>query len=274
MSRAEATGISYDSSRNALTRPGAVDNFFQLHRPESLDAMAAELSRLAYCDYGQILSGALARVNLSLVGPPFERDGTEAFLAEGADHAFLVFRGSDDLKAWILNIDARLQPWRGNGRVHSGFRDALDAVWSDVESRLRHVQRPLVITGHSQGAALATLSGALFPAAELITFGSPLVGDADFGQDLASARRYVNCQDIVCRLPHPDLPLLGGYQHVGQLLYLDSDGDISQPSDASIAEKIELGIEAMRESFTHLSEGRLPRRYTDHAIINYMSALR
>jgi pimeloyl-ACP methyl ester carboxylesterase len=63
----------------------------------------------------------------------------------------------------------------------------------------------LLMTGHSLGAALATLAALDFPTAKLINFGSPLVGDAGFAAQFIDREvaRYVHCCDVITRVPLP-----------------------------------------------------------------------
>lgn len=65
----------------------------------------------------------------------------------------------------------------------------------------------LLLTGHSLGAALATLAATLELSAELITIGSPRVGNDEFVQLRATraVKRFVNCADIVTRVPPKSL---------------------------------------------------------------------
>src|SRR4029079_18351453 len=90
----------------------------------------------------------------------------------------------------------------------------------------------LLITGHSLGAALGTLAASLRNPDGLVTFGSPKVGDADFCKTLSAVHvtRYMNCCDIVCRVPPGP-----GFEHVGALRYIDRSGSIhANASRASI----------------------------------------
>lgn len=173
MSRDDATGIPYCWRPEAVFDPGARDDFFTLHEPQSTAALCAEMARLAYCNFPSVLEAALARVDFRLSAPPFERGGTQAFLAESADRAVLVFRGSDEPLDWINNLNALPGRWRGTGAVHRGFSDSLEAVWPDLAPFLQYARRPLIVTGHSLGGALATLSASLVPCDALMTFGSP-----------------------------------------------------------------------------------------------------
>ncbi len=277
MTREEATGIPYDTSFRAVREPHAVDNFFMLHRPRSEAAWCAEFSRLAYCDYATVLEAALARVGFSLLGT-FERSGTEAFLAEGPAFAVLAFRGSDDLDAWILNLNARSAPWRGAGEVHRGFAAALDVVWPAIEDRLADLRAPLFLTGHSHGAALATLAAGLLPEASLITIGSPRVGTEAFRQSFqarpGAARRFVNNRDLVCHVPLYEL----GFRHVGEPYLIDPDGRVSaeEEDDGGFVELISRSLKGGLGAgpFREARDGTLPREASDHAPINYVSALR
>ncbi len=269
------TGIPYAGDAEAVFRPAARDNFFLLHRPQSPEALCAEMSRLAYCAFGQTLPGALARVDFELVGF-FDQGPVQGFLAQGPETAVLAFRGSDAPLDWMTNLNAAPGTWDGTGMVHRGFAAALAPVWPDIEEDLEQILqapgRPLLITGHSLGAALATLTASLVPAARLITFGSPKVGDADFCATIRQAERYVNNLDVVCRLPLGNLPLVKVYRHVGRLHYIGPDGREQAPPD---------DLERLRFSFDRLRARlqarrpleRLPRDLADHAPINYVAAL-
>ena len=272
MTRAEATGIPYDSSFRALVNPAAGGRFFELHEPQSHEAWCAEFSRLAYCKDPVVIAPSLERVGFSLIDA-FDHRGTAGIVARGPAFLAVGFRGSDDVRAWITNLDALPEPWRGGGRVHRGFAAALDVAWPVVEAAIGRTSAPIVMTGHSLGGALATLAASLRPEAGLITFGSPRVGDAAFADTMArrtgGSRRYVDNRDIVCRLPSARL----GYRHVGTPFLIDADGEVSQndPEAAGLADLVSGMFEAGRLSGP---DGVLLRELTDHSPINYVSALR
>ncbi|MDH3231215.1 MAG: lipase family protein [Alphaproteobacteria bacterium] len=272
MTRAEATGIPYDPSFRALVNPAAAGKFFELHQPQSREAWCAEFARLAYCEDQAVVDSSLKRIGFSLIDA-FDHHGTAGLVAEGPAFSVLCFRGSDDVRAWITNLDALPKPWRGGGTAHRGFAAALDAVWLEVEAAIRQVATPLVMTGHSLGGALATLAASLHPVANLVTFGSPRVGDAAFSAAMehrpGEARRYVNGRDIVCRLPSARL----GYRHVGTPWLIDADGRVLQraPEDEGLAALLSSALETDR---LVNPQGLLRRELTDHSPINYVSALR
>lgn len=99
-----------------------------------------------------------------------------------------------------------------------------------AESRTHH-GRPTVVTGHSLGAALATLfvmendSKCKFDISTCCTFASPRVGNTEFAgkfnQLPVVSWRIVNIHDIVPKLPL-HLPFLFDYTHVDVACPFDS----------------------------------------------------
>ena len=134
----------------------------------------------------------------------------------------LVFRGtSGKLENWIHNFDAFPSQWPRGGWVHKGFKKVFDGIWDDVHAELLSINRPIFYTGHSLGAALATLAASLEPPWALYTFGSPRVGNAAFIHSLKGIQIYrvINSRDIVSSTP-PSLVALKFF-HAGEPYYLD-----------------------------------------------------
>jgi predicted lipase len=157
---------------------------------------------------------------------------TQAFIAKSDDTIYVSFRGTeaDNPIDWIA--DAKFAPAAGvfGASVHSGFSGGLDEVWSDVASIVEAASTPVVLTGHSLGAALATLAAARFtemgtPVAGLHTYGSPRCGLSQFKSELDQrtldlSYRFINHIDLVTRVPL----LSQGYRHVGNRVYFDAAG--------------------------------------------------
>lgn len=144
---------------------------------------------------------------------------TQAFLVQSdrpPSFAALVFRGTEqnprDLVSDLVFPPVRLEG--GTGAVHKGFLKALDSVWPLITSALGGLGVPVFYTGHSLGAALATLAAARLPPAALYTFGSPLVGDPAFAESLSGVPvfRVVDGSDLVTKVPPGEL----GFAHVGE----------------------------------------------------------
>ena len=129
----------------------------------------------------------------------------------------------------------------------------------------------VLFTGHSSGAALATLAAALHPPTRLLTFGSPRVGDALFATEAGpriAASRYVDCCDVVCRLPPKP------YHHLGRLHYIDRWGDLHEEPEPSFVHRdhARARLEYLRD-LAWRSGNAAARDLADHAPINYVAAL-
>jgi pimeloyl-ACP methyl ester carboxylesterase len=168
----------------------------------------------------------------------FENKATQCFVANNEKFAFVVFRGSEArlregdsdpgyiFADWMANFNFLPEAWDQGGNVHRGFKTALLEVWTDLEDYVSNLQKDnlkIWITGHSLGAALATLAADRYGNVQgLYTYGSPRVGDQDFKKDFnVNTYRFVNNSDIVTKVPPPGL-----YCHVGELKYIDSEGII------------------------------------------------
>ena len=166
----------------------------------------------------------------------FEEKVTQCFVASNDEFAIVAFRGSEArlregdsnpghiYADWLANFDFLPEKWDYGGKVHRGFKAALSEVWNELEDHLAKLQQDnlkIWITGHSLGAALATLAAHRYGNVQgLYTFGSPRVGDQDFKKDFkVNTYRFVNNSDIVTKVPPSNM-----YRHVGELKYIDSDG--------------------------------------------------
>jgi len=276
--------IRYDPTRTALLHPEQRPTLFVAGQDWPVDAVCAECARLAYVrfeddgDRRAALTEAIARVGLG--EPGFFSDGgtgTQAFTAIDAarGRAFVVFRGTESDEPSDLATDARgvLVEWQGAGRVHLGFRDALSGAWGAIAAWLEQAPGLEVwITGHSLGAALATLATARLPGARLVNFGSPRVGDGAFAAqfDGRPVTRYVNCCDLVARMP----PAILGYAHIEGMAYIDRNGKVlPQATQAAIDEDTAAarGQYLLRESWRIGNVG--VRDLADHSAVNYVSGV-
>ena len=160
--------------------------------------------------------------------------------------------------------------------MHEGFATALSQVKDALDKTRPTIDCSLLVTGHSLGAAMATLLVSAWANVQasmsLITFGSPRVGDSSFVATLAKIAnsRYVDCTDGVTRVP---LEVMG-YRHVGNPLYIDRTGNITpNPGDDFVHND---RVRAVEEYFLKYfaQRGNVgARELADHAPINYVSAV-
>ncbi len=205
----------------------------------------ADMSLLAYVkEWGRDVKPALQlagfdqveqiglQQNMSTKGFMASRSGPDPF-------AVVAFRGTDrdDSRTTLTDLDTRTKPSQsGDYVLHKGFSDAFEQVWQpEIDPwlnnfRAKHSGGPVYFTGHSLGAALATIGMARFTSGNSAsyTFGCPRVGDDRFTQLVLSRGpvfRFVNSQDIVTQIP---LEILGTsyFRHVGVEKYIDRHGSI------------------------------------------------
>jgi triacylglycerol lipase len=197
-------------------------------------ALAAEL---AYQDEPQIRA--------TVTGPwgcreceCFDHKSTQAFAMANDRAVIVAFRGTqpERYEDWITDLQLDMAKGPLGGRVHAGFQKGLNAVWKDMDQVIREWRksqtRSLWFTGHSLGAALATLAVARLveldqPVYGLYTFGSPRVGDRKFSRNFnfeyrPRMFRFVNNNDTVTRIP----PRSNGYSHVGTFRYFTAQGEL------------------------------------------------
>jgi hypothetical protein len=190
------------------------------------DRMAWILACMAHLAYDRFEDNRIARKLFvaKLQGGGFklvktfysQETDTQAFLAQSSEgYAVLAFRGTETAKRQDVTIDA-------------GFRVAYDSVAKDIEKSILKLQNiPLYVTGHSLGAALATVATQRLEhnprtreiIAACYTFGSPRVGDTHYDMEFKSPiYRIVNTADIVTIIPL----LAMGYIHIGDVRFLGS----------------------------------------------------
>ncbi len=277
--------MNFDYSNEALFHPERREPFLTDGSLPTFDASASSVSfengwwmsnlaHLAYFNRPDV-SSHLDAVGMHLV-EMFDHEGTQAFVAEATDFAVLSFRGTetDDFTDALRNAQFLWDDFDTGGQVHVGFHKALDAVWARVEAALSEVGgRPLWYTGHSLGAALATLAAARERPFALTTFGSPRVGNADFvmTMDGLPVHRYVNCADVVTTVP----PGIFGYQHVGTHLFLrESHAVVTEPSESHVGSQRASAIIRYGLRLPWFRPGEVKfRTLLDHSIVNYSACL-
>lgn len=285
-------GVPYSARQQDLYYPAKNLDLFPKQRPKSDAELCAWMAWLAYCD--QFPDFAFDRSKIAQALEPLgfkpvgffesagqERNGgTHCFLALHDDAvkenrlAVVAFRGTDkdDPRDLLDDVEARLVGWKGKGKVFEGFRDALEEVEKTLLPVVQAIDYRVLFTGHSLGAALATLVAGVRAPSALYTIGSPRVGDHEFVASLSGLKsfRYVDCCDIVTTLPPPLL----GYEHLGDPLYIDRNRKvIPNPGDDFISADTSRAATAY---FLHYGWKRGNvwfRKLADHAPINYVTAI-
>jgi triacylglycerol lipase len=191
----------------------------------------AVASDLAY--FPQDQGGPAFKEHLGLEAVLSSVGNTQAYEAHNDDHIVVAFRGTespttiDGLKDWLVTNAANflILPEGRMGtdfaaagvgaRFHQGFINAIVDIWQPVFDKVQAERtkndRPLWLTGHSLGGALALLAAWLFqrkfvPVHQIYTFGGPMIGNDQAAKAINLAYpnkifRYVDLIDPIPRLP-------------------------------------------------------------------------
>jgi predicted lipase len=169
-------------------------------------------------------------------------DDVEGFVAYSDAYKMITvaYRGSHDAKNWILNLDAKKtacpELWGIEGcHVHEGFlkgeQDVISGVLDAVKSlQAKYSSYDVICTGHSLGAALATLTAMDLIASEVKkvsvwNFGSPRIGDFAFAQGASerlSVHRVTHHKDMVVHTP----PMNMDFEHCSTEWYEDPTASV------------------------------------------------
>ncbi|MFY8272584.1 lipase family protein [Pseudoalteromonas sp. SSDWG2] len=206
------------------------------------------------------------------------KNSAQGMMVEHQDYFCLAFRGTDETLDWIDNVNA-IPVSHLFGEFHRGFWNSVQDVWEilfgqyQMRAREPGNQKPLFLTGHSLGGAMATIAAAILcerdiPFSSCYTFGQPRA------MSKATARlfnvechnrfyRFHNNNDIVTRVP----ARLMGYSHVGQYFYISEEKEIHPEPGFwfRFIDYLDGAVSALKDKGIDLVE--------DHAMAHYLSAI-
>ncbi len=294
--------MNLDNSWESLVKPGDAKDYFKLSNATPLQTATnsfklfnawwlAELSRLIYhnnfFDNKSIDFGSLEYELITYI----ENKETSTHVAllkiiQDAPCLVVVFRGTDDIDDWNINFHAYQSSFGSSGKVHSGFKKAYLSIRQELFECLRDHSLPVFITGHSLGAALATLATSELHGHDnfdsCYTFGSPRTGNPEFINSIKCDRifRIVNNCDVVTTIPI-DFALIK-YKHIGLNYLIDDQGNlIESMSEDEVFTYQKSKLDGLKEYavskiFDPASKSikdDLPVFLADHAPINYVLRL-
>jgi triacylglycerol lipase len=310
--------MDIDNSIDALFKPGISNQYFDIPNPVQISLgedkfnlwnawWLAELSRLVYREDKHNLyeenrttstDDILKKVGIERIGEIYS-DETSTYgllvkvnvfdisIQNDATCLILAFCGSNELLDWKINIRAYQNRFDELGNVHSGFNKAFRSIKDELLKLPGIKKYPLYVTGHSLGAALATLcvAGLSNKDVNLVAcynYGSPRVGDIKFSNNFKykNIYRVINHCDIVTTLPF-NIPAIQ-YNHVGAPCFIDADmklmlsmsiDEIEQYQRSLLLNNlnimdIPLMLDKIKTGFVEIHSS-----LTDHAPVNYVAKL-
>lgn len=204
-------------------------------------------------------------------------NSAQAILVEHERYYCMAFRGTNEVADWLDNINV-FPVKELFGEFHRGFWQSVEDVWETIFSTYHQLnqkkKRPLFLTGHSLGGAMATIA-----AARLVQLDLPFTSVYTFGQPRTMTRhtsrifnmecksrfyRFHNNNDLITRVP----TRLMGYSHVGNYLYISSEQTIHEESGFwfRFLDLVDGAIEAVREKGL---DG-----FEDHRMENYLVSIK
>lgn len=223
------------SIENVLSRDGHHFQGFTLPVPDTADTFSSQHRKNAL---SCILASSLSYERPALVKRVVQDDWgvndvkvvdigtTQAVWMQGDDFQLVAFRGTElfGVADWYTNLGLNVVSFGESssgsnslihGKVHSGFYEGISGQeYRKIYDLVSSSGRPLFLTGHSLGGALAQLCCAFLlndnfaNIGGVYTFGQPATGDAEFSSSMRAAMTFQNWafifeDDLVPRLPLP-----------------------------------------------------------------------
>jgi len=202
----------------------------------------------------------------------YEKDGAQAYRFMNKDDLVIACRGTQPTEFNDLKADLKALPVMAEtvGRVHIGFKTEVDDLWPMIEediNRKVNVSKTLWFTGHSLGAAMATIMASrakhnveLNDPVELFTYGSPRVGWRMYCNSLnVIHHRWKNNNDIVTTVP---LAVMG-FKHHGTQHYINAYGNVRKPTGWQMFK------DRLRGMWMGIKKGKIDN-FGDHSMVEYI----
>lgn len=183
---------------------------------KTFSEQSAFFARLSNIAYKNPATASKLFEDLGYTSAYYETGDSNVYVIEDETDIVVVCRGTEPNKWSDISADLsiNLVPSRGGvGQVHVGFRTYTNKIWPFVKDHVdTHTGEKLLwLTGHSLGAAMATLLARRFALDDtlttpqaLFTYGSPRVGNRTYinaFNKLVTHHRWVNAGDIVTKVP-------------------------------------------------------------------------
>lgn len=202
---------------------------------ETLANKLADICSIAYCPENQVVDWSCVPcrkwVDIKLMyiisQPVYSVFG---FIAEMSEGIVFSFEGTQDVEDIMIDLQfVKTVPYKDHptAKVHEGFWKAYSSVREFLLSVADKSQSTIFCTGHSLGAAMATLFSldlqeSLNKTCVMYNLGSPRVGNEAFGKLFSSTS--INYRVTHWDDPVPHLPLkMMDFFHTGEEVWYNED---------------------------------------------------
>tara|TARA_B100000073_G_C23670515_1_gene548414 strand:- start:329 stop:1132 length:804 start_codon:yes stop_codon:yes gene_type:complete len=215
---------------------------------EHIARVAVNISQAAYCVSESEPWSCATCDSTNKLEAIIEKHGERTLVGYNIelDSLFVSFRGSIDILNWIDDIQIQqIKPYDNQSiEVEKGFYKAYQYLKSDVMNSLNNMKtvystKKLLLTGHSLGAAIATLMA--FDVLHdyqvlLYTYGSPRIGNKYFTKSFENVYemyRITHYYDIVPHTP----PEYLNYRHLSNEVWYSEDNDMYKTCEDNYEEE-------------------------------------
>lgn len=176
---------------------------------------------------------------------------------------YVVFRGSSSINNWIEDLSIKMVPYQTftdcGCNVHKGFYESalnvVSQVLTTIDKLVQSYGYPIIVTGHSYGAAISQLIALELSArnieSSIYNFGQPRIGDIKYSKfvnsKLKTLWRVTHNKDMV---PHIPFTTALDYYHSCREAFENEKGDIVLCSSTDCEDKTCSQQYSLRETNT------------------------
>ena len=198
----------------------------------------------------------------------FNIENAQAYLLKGSNGLHVLsFRGTEvsEPSDILADLEAGKNIEACGGKIHVGFKGEINKLWPTIEKSIAGIES-LYVTGHSLGAAMATIASSRIQSRvlALVTFGSPRVGNQEFvdSVNVPHYRVQNNCDDVT-KVPFRIM----GFRHHGNHMYLNYYGQFRTLTPwQRVKDMVRSRVRAYLKGQKYLG-------VYDHLMTNYISKL-